>query len=322
MHGELRSYPEKPNRFDRLLDVFRSDERIEILAPHLIAARDQLQQVHTAAYLDHLEQASQQVAEPGNYQYPDIFPIRPGMDRLKASPSEYNGFYSLDPYAPIGKGTSSAAFEAANVAISAAGCLRDQKAGVVYALCRPPGHHAGRDYAGGYCYLNNAALAANHLRTSGRVAILDVDYHHGNGTQEIFWNSPDVLYVSLHGDPSFEYPYYTGYSSETGGAEAPGANLNLPLPRGTVGDEYLAALDEGVAAIRSFAPAYLVVSAGFDTHHADLFSTFDITTEDFTRIAMHIQALKMPTLLVQEGGYNLDTLPRLAAAFVAPFLHP
>lgn len=294
---------------------------MEILTPYLTAIKDQLRQVHTEAYLDYLKQASQQVTEPGYYQYPDIFPIRPGMERLKESPTEYNGFYSLDPYAPIGKGTWSAACEAAGVAISAAGYLLEHKAGVVYALCRPPGHHAGRDYAGGYCYLNNAALAANHLRASGRVAILDIDYHHGNGTQEIFWNSPDVLYVSLHADPSFEYPYYAGYSTETGGPEAPGANLNLPLPRGTNGDKYLAVLEEGLAVIRSFAPAYLVVSAGFDTHHADPFSTFDVTTKDFTRIALQIQALEMPTLLVQEGGYNLDTLPRLAAAFIAPFLH-
>jgi acetoin utilization deacetylase AcuC-like enzyme len=191
----------------------------------------------------------------------------------------------------------------------------------VFALCRPPGHHAGADYVGGYCYLNNAAIAAEAALAAGRsrVAILDIDYHHGNGTQDIFWARGDVLFVSIHADPSTDYPFFWGYADEVGEGEGEGATFNLPLPRGTRMPQFAAALDAALDRVAHFAPDLLICSYGADTFAGDPISHFSIETRDYQEIGRRIAALNLPTLIVMEGGYAVDALGENVASFLTGF---
>jgi len=186
-----------------------------------------------------------------------------------------------------------------------------------FALCRPPGHHAGRDYLGGYCYLNNAAIAAEAATAAGRrVAILDIDYHHGNGTQDIFYVRGDLLFVSIHADPRTDYPYYWGHADETGDGDGEGATLNLPLPRGADLAAYLPALGTALARIAAFAPDLLVVSYGADTFTGDPISHFRLETRDYADLGRRIAGLGLPVLTVMEGGYAVDALGANVASFL------
>jgi acetoin utilization deacetylase AcuC-like enzyme len=188
-----------------------------------------------------------------------------------------------------------------------------------FALCRPPGHHAGADYLAGYCYLNNSAVAAEAARAAGRkrVAILDVDYHHGNGTQDIFLARGDVFFASLHADPRTDYPFFWGHADETGVGEGEGATLNLPLPRGTAIAAYEAALDRALAAIAGFGADLRVCSFGADTFAGDPISAFALETADYGPVARRIAGLALPTLVVMEGGYAVDALGTNVAAFLS-----
>jgi acetoin utilization deacetylase AcuC-like enzyme len=197
--------------------------------------------------------------------------------------------------------------------------LRSNKARCAYALCRPPGHHAGYRFFGGFCYLNNAAIAARTLLKEGKVAIIDIDYHHGNGTQDIFWNEGGVFYGSLHGDPSFEYPY-SGYADEQGGSAAPGTIMNIPLPAGTTRAPYLSALHQICQAVTEFKPSFLVISVGFDTYVDDPIGSFRLYIEDYTEIGRCLTQLALPTLLVQEGGYTAGMQGLLAERLMQGFL--
>ncbi len=185
-----------------------------------------------------------------------------------------------------------------------------------YGLCRPPGHHAGRDRFGGYCFVNNAAVAAQRLRDRGieRVGVLDVDYHHGNGTQEIFESRRDVVCVSIHANPTEEFPWFAGFADERGVGEGEGANLNLPLPRGASRSAWFDALSTGLERLDSVDA--LVVSLGVDTFEGDPLGTFSLTTDDYGRMASEIAALGVPTVLVQEGGYESDDLGRNVVTFL------
>ena len=213
------------------------------------------------------------------------------------------GYHVMDGAAPINAETWTSAYAGAQSAIHAADLVLGGEA-LAYALCRPPGHHATADMAGGFCFLNNAAIAAERLRgRHPRVAILDVDVHHGNGTQQIFYGRSDVLTLSIHADPVRFYPFFWGYAAETGEGAGEGCNLNLPLPRGTADEAYLAKLDTALQRIADFAPGALVVALGLDAHESDPFQGLAITTEGFARIAERIAALKLPSVIVQEGGY-------------------
>ncbi|MBD3291915.1 MAG: acetylpolyamine amidohydrolase, partial [Armatimonadia bacterium] len=183
------------------------------------------------------------------------------------------------------------------------------------AVCRPPGHHAERRVYGGFCYFNNAAIAAHHLSAHGTVAVLDIDYHHGNGTQDIFYQRSDVLTVSIHGHPDREYPYFSGFADETGEGEGAGFNRNLPLRPGTKSAAYLRSLAEALRVIRRFDPAFLVVSLGLDTLRGDPTGTFELTGGALGEVAGRVAALGPPMLIVQEGGYNLRSIRRGARAF-------
>ncbi len=219
------------------------------------------------------------------------------------------GFYSFDGGAGFVAGTWAAVKSAYDVALTAAALVRDGEA-AAFALCRPPGHHAGRAFMGGYCYINNAAVAAQWLRDQGaaRIAILDVDYHHGNGTQEIFYGRGDVLVANLHADPLIEYPFFLGHADERGIGPGEGANHNFPMPFGTGWGAWSTALDEACVRIARFAPDVVVVSLGVDTFEKDPISRFKLTSADYPKIGARIARLGRPTLFIMEGGYAVEEI--------------
>jgi acetoin utilization deacetylase AcuC-like enzyme len=277
--------------------------------------------VHGKDYLDFLatiHEGWQRLAGAAEEVVPNIHPGR-HMSRRPVGLAGLVGYHTADTACPIGAGTWEAAVASANVAVHAASLvLGGERA--AYGLCRPPGHHAYADQAGGFCYLNNAAIAAQHLRaTLGRVAILDVDVHHGNGTQGIFYERPDVFFASLHADPSDYYPFFAGYADERGAGAGLGANLNLPLAPGSGDREVLAALDKALAAIGAFAPDALVVSLGFDASEHDPLGVLKVTSAGFAAMARRIEAEAVPTVLIQEGGYMSAVLGRNLAEFLAAF---
>ncbi len=214
------------------------------------------------------------------------------------------GLYSMDGGTPLTAGTWIAAKTGADCAVNAAHALRlGERA--TFALTRPPGHHAGADFFGGYCFLNNAALAAQHLLDDGarKVAIVDIDYHHGNGTQSIFYARDDVLFISIHADPRSEYPFYLGHADETGDGAGSGYNMNLPLPHGATPAQWFAALETACIKLAGFGADALVVSLGVDTFAGDPLSHFALQSSDFLRIGERIAHLGLPTAFVFEGGY-------------------
>ena len=293
--------------------------------PPLHAATDHgraaLLAVHTAEYVDFLANAHAlwRAAGRDGDAIPYVWPVvgrRPlRLDRIDA----LLGRFSFDAATPVASGTWDAAYWGAQAALTALDTVLDGDH--AFALCRPPGHHAGADYLGGYCYLNNAAIAARAAQAAGRgrVAILDVDYHHGNGTQDIFWDDESVFYASLHADPATDYPFFWGHADETGGGAAVGTTLNLPLPRGTGIVAYLAALDTALTAVRAFAPDLLVVSFGADTFAGDPIAGFALATVDFAAVGGRIAAAGWPALVVMEGGYATAELGANVAAFVSGF---
>jgi acetoin utilization deacetylase AcuC-like enzyme len=288
---------------------------------------DPIAAVHSVELIDLVEHAwTDAVAagrNPSRPLLPDTFLLGAyadgmALERLPLGRQDRLGAFCFDTATPIVAGTAAAAHAAVDIALTA---LDRVLAGepIAYALCRPPGHHAGRSLIGGYCFFNNAAVVAQAARDRGaqRVAILDVDFHHGNGTQQIFWDRGDVLYVSLHGDPAGIYPYFSGFAVERGTGAGDGATLNLPLPPGTDGDGYLAALDEALDAIRAFdADAPLLVSLGFDTYHTDPICNLALQTDDYARIGKAIATLGMPVVALQEGGYAIEALGANAVAFL------
>jgi acetoin utilization deacetylase AcuC-like enzyme len=219
------------------------------------------------------------------------------------------GYWCFDTATPIVEGSYEAARSAVDVALTTADLVLSGER-EAYGLCRPPGHHAPRAAFGGYCFFNNAAIAAHDVsvRTGTRVAILDVDYHHGNGSQQIFYGRNDVLYVSLHGDPKRAYPYYTGHADETGAGAGEGATLNIPLPAGCDDEQYLAAIDRAMEAISAFGSSTLVVSLGLDTYRDDPICDLALTTAGYVRIGDRVRALGQPSIVLQEGGYFIPAL--------------
>lgn len=317
---------ESPERATVIRDALLATGAYELQAPE-DHGPDPIAAVHDLEMIDLVEHVwADAIAaghDPDRPLLPDTLLLREyaaGMElgRLPTNRRDRLGAYCFDTATPIVAGTAAAARAAVDIALTA---LDRVLAGapLAYGLCRPPGHHAGRNLIGGYCYFNNAAIVAQALRArgAGRVAILDVDFHHGNGTQQIFWDREDVLYVSLHGDPAGIYPYWSGYAVERGGGTGEGFTLNLPLPPGTDGDAYLAALDEALGAIRAFdADAPLVVSLGFDTYHADPICNLGLVTDDYARIGAAIATLGMPAVVLQEGGYAVEALGANAVAFL------
>jgi acetoin utilization deacetylase AcuC-like enzyme len=278
--------------------------------------------VHDAGYLHFLETAFERwQATPlaGSAVRATSYAVRP-MQRRPDTVVGQAGYYLSGEGVPVLEGTWQAAKTSAHVAIEGArrilGGARE-----AYALCRPSGHHVYADLAGGFCYLNNAAIAAQMLVDGGaKPAVLDVDVHHGNGTQAILYQRDDIFFCSVHGDPCELYPWYAGYADETGAGKGLGCNLNLPLMAGTENDGYVAAVDMGLAAIRRFGASGLIVSLGFDAHVGDPTANLAVTGEGFRTIGQHIGSFGLPTLLVQEGGYIVEKLGDNLTAFLGGFL--
>ena len=281
-----------------------------------------LLRVHPHDYLEFLKSAYGEWRAAGRdgeaipYTFPAVRRRSVPLNRIDAR----LGRYAYDTCTPIVDGTWSSAYWSAQSALSAAeAVLEGERA--AFGLCRPPGHHAGADYFGGYCFLNTAAIAAEAAIAAGRkrVAILDVDYHHGNGTQDIFYERGDVLFVSIHADPAMDYPFYWGQADERGEGEGEGATLNIPLVRGTAFSEYERALGSALEAISAYAPELLIVSYGADTHVRDPISFFSLDTQDYPAMARRIASLGLPTLVLMEGGYAVDDLGANVAAFLSGF---
>jgi acetoin utilization deacetylase AcuC-like enzyme len=303
--GELVRPHECAERAEFVLDRVQATGLGDIVSPEQFGLEPVLR-VHDAQFVDFLGSAWKDWVATGNKgeAIPDCWPARRMVQRIPDSISGKLGYYAMAAETSISAGSWEAACASADVALTAAARISVGARGV-FALCRPPGHHAARDLYGGYCFLNNAAIAAQYLRDHGssRVAVLDVDFHHGNGTQDIFYERSDVLFSSIHGDPLDAFPYFAGYADETGAGEGVGYNQNLPLPRGSDFSAWRAALDTALARIDRFAPSALVVSLGVDTFEHDPISFFKLRTDDFTQYGRLIGALRIPTLFVLEGGY-------------------
>lgn len=303
--GRLVPPHECPERAEIVLERVRAVGLGEVAAPSRFGLAPVLQ-VHDQKFVEFLQGAWTDWVAAGNLgeAIPDCWPARRMMQRCPENVTGRLGYYAMAGETSISAGTWEAARAAADVAVTAAGHIH-RGAPAAFALCRPPGHHAARDLYGGYCFLNNAAIAAQLLRDKGaaRVAILDVDFHHGNGTQDIFYERADVLYVSLHGDPVHAFPYFTGFADETGAAAGTGYNMNLPMPPGTGFSVWGDALKSALERIRRFRPDALVVSLGVDTFAGDPISFFKLQSADFSRYGQMIGACRLPTLFVFEGGY-------------------
>ena len=316
-------------RAERIRTTLEADDAFTIEAPteHGI---DPILAVHDAGLVRFVEEAwpaarAQSIARPNLLA--DTFPtfrmfegMSPDFVAAIAEPTfaaGRAGWWGFDTANPLVAGTYGAARAAVDVALTTVDLVVGGER-AAYGLCRPPGHHAARSMYGGYCFFNNAAIAAESVvRSTGQnVAILDVDYHHGNGSQQIFWRRGDVLYVSLHADPDRQYPFFLGRANETGEAEGSGANLNIPLPAGTDDDAYLAALDRGLAAIAATPGDVVVVSLGFDTYGHDPIGDFALTTAVYHECGRRAAALGRKLVILQEGGYHRPSLGANARAWL------
>jgi acetoin utilization deacetylase AcuC-like enzyme len=317
--GAIISHPEQVERYRLLLEA--TQDGGHLLREAGDAGLDPIFAVHDAGYVAFLRDVWERRAElPGIED--EILTghfARPQMHRRPEGLLGLIGLYTADTSTPVRAGTWAAAYGSAQVAIAAADAALSESH--AYALCRPPGHHAYADSAGGFCYFNNSAIAAERLRatTGGRVAILDIDVHHGNGTQGIFYGRGDVLTVSVHADPADYFPYFAGYADETGAGPGEGFNRNLPLPQGSGDAAWLAAIREGLSAIAAITPTALVVALGLDASADDPIGALKVTTRGFQEAAALIADAKLPTAIVQEGGYLCLALPRNLAAFLAGF---
>ena len=319
--GGLRvPYLENTDRMDRILNALRQADWAEFCAPTDFGL-DPIHAVHDREYIDFLASCWTEWLASEAQDKSVLLPATFALRRQSHKPTGLlgrMGYYLMDLSACIVEGTYTAALAAANCALNAAEAMSNEER-VAFALCRPPGHHAGKDYAGGYCFINNASVAANWLSSKGRIALLDIDYHCGNGTQDIFYDRADVLTISIHADPNVEYPHFWGYASETGAGPGVGFHRNFPLEKGTDNARYLSALEEALTLIRKFGPAYLVVSAGMDIYADDPLGTIKVTTEGIGEIGKRIASLGLPTLVVMEGGYANEFLGTNILHFLGEF---
>jgi acetoin utilization deacetylase AcuC-like enzyme len=314
-----RPSAECPARANNVIAAISKSGFGEIVAPDMFDEQKYLR-IHSPDYLEFLRNVwDEWVAsdEQGANARPDTF-VGAGMRHVDTQSIVGKlGRYSFDATSPFVAGSWQAIRTSANTALTGAEIIKGNDR-FAFAACRPPGHHATERYCGGYCYLNNNSLAAQSLLDSGasRVAILDVDYHHGNGTQSIFYERSDVMTISLHADPAVEYPFFLGYADERGAGKGQGFNTNYPLPFGTDWQNYKIALADALDQVRQFSPDALVVALGLDTFAGDPTTYFEIGSDDFSLMGNAIGALKLPTLVVLEGGYSVEWIGRNTVNFL------
>ncbi|MGB0866897.1 MAG: histone deacetylase family protein [Granulosicoccaceae bacterium] len=306
--GVLRQSPEVPTRGDVLLASAR-DAGHEIRAPKALGI-EPAASIHPPSYihfLEHIHRRWRALPNASEEVIPNVHPLR-RSNSYPSSPIGQAGFHLGDTACPVGAGTYTAALAATHCAATAADLVLANHS-VAYALCRPPGHHAAQDVAGGFCFFNNSAIAAQRLRqTHSRVAIVDVDLHHGNGTQNIFYHRDDILTASLHADPHAIYPFFWGHAHERGEDAGIGYNINAPLPVGSADQAFIAALESILEQVLAFSPGALVVALGLDASEHDPFGGLSLSTEGFAKVSQLLADLALPTVLVQEGGYLCDAL--------------
>ena len=310
-NGALHPPSETQGRTDAILEALGKTE-----VPS-DAGMDAILRVHEAGYVEFLRTAHRDWLSAGRTgdAFPYTFPLVARRTRHWNRIDATFGNYCFDTSTPIGPGTWEAAYWSVQTAIASVdAALAGERC--AFGLCRPPGHHAGRDYCGGYSYLNTAAIAAEWALAAGiaKVAVLDVDYHHGNGTQDIFAGREDVLFASVHADPLTDYPFYWGHADESRENV-----MNIPLPRETTWEGYAPALDKAVEWLRRGSPQLLIVSYGADTHEADPISHFKLKTSDYLSMARRIASIGLPTIVLMEGGYAVEALGANVAAFLSGF---
>ena len=320
--GRMAPAVEVPARVERVKAEAERRKIGPVLAPRDFGM-EPVSRVHDAGLVTFLSEASalwrKVYGEDAPPAIPSSWPARGMRNRFHGDVESRLGTYAFDTATPIVRGTWGASLSAANCALNAAEAIKSGER-AAFALARPPGHHASADVFGGYCYLNNVAIAAQWCVDHGlKPAVLDVDYHHGNGTQSIFYGRGDVLFVSIHGDPSFAYPHFLGFADELGEGRGEGANLNLPLPMYSAWDAYAGALEAAVKKIRAFGPDVLLVSLGLDSFEADPISKFKLRAEDYLRRGEVLADLKLPTVFNFEGGYNLDALAAITVNVLEGF---
>jgi acetoin utilization deacetylase AcuC-like enzyme/GNAT superfamily N-acetyltransferase len=303
-HVEELGYVESPVRIDTILKELDKTGLFNKIAPRHFSER-YIKTVHDGQFVDYFKKVCAGLA-PGQSIYPYVFPIRNIARPPKELPVR-TGYYCIDTFTPINGNAFLAAKRAVDCALTAAEQILEGYR-LAYALVRPPGHHAERRSFGGFCYFNSAAIAAQYLSAYGRVAILDIDYHHGNGAQNIFYQRPDVLTTSIHGHPSFAYPYFSGFADEKGAGAGKGFNINIPLPEKIDGRRYYQVLSEAVKRITRFRPQFLIVPLGLDTAREDPTGSWSLEADDFEAVGRMIGSLRLPTLVVQEGGYDTRVL--------------
>ena len=321
---------EVAERAERIRVALEADGGFELVEP-TEHGLDPILAVHDEGLVRFVETAWTEVRGQGvdrSFLVADTYPVRAmfegmspeaiGRLRVPIAIGGRTGYYGLDSSNPLVQGTWTAARGAVDVALTTADLIVDGGQQTAYGLCRPPGHHAARSMAGGYCFFNNAAIAAESItrRTGERVAILDVDIHHGNGTQQIFWRRGDVLYASIHADPAYLYPFFLGYADETGEGPGAGANFNQPLPAGTGDAPYLESVDRAVEGIGRTPGSIVVVSLGFDTFGQDPIGTFALSTAVYHEIGRRVANLGRRLVILQEGGYHRPSLGENARAWL------
>ena len=310
-HVHDRGYVEAPVRITSIMKHLEASSLFTIKNPRSYPEKH-IRKVHDNRYIDYFKRVCDSLPE-GKSIYPYVFPIR-NKTKPPADDSVLAGYYCIDTFTPINKNAWLAAKGAVDCALTCCDALIEGRK-IAYSLVRPPGHHAERGAFGGFCYFNTAAIAAEYLTGYGRIAILDIDYHHGNGQQEIFYMRDDVLTVSLHGHPSFAYPYFSGYSDEKGEGGGTGYNINIPLKEKIDGEEYRKALKTAIGRINRFKPDYLIVALGLDTAQNDPTGTWSLGSTDFRENGRLIGMAGYPTLVTQEGGYRTKSLGINARSF-------
>ncbi len=303
-HVEELGYVESPVRIETILKELDKTGLFNRISPRHFSER-YIKTVHDAQFVDYFKKVCANL-EPGESIYPYVFPIRNVARPPKELPVRA-GYYCIDTFTPINGNAYLAAKRAVDCALTIAEKILEGYS-LAYALVRPPGHHAERRAFGGFCYFNSAAVAAQYLSTYGKVCLLDIDYHHGNGAQNIFYKRPDVLTISLHGQPRFAYPYFSGFSDERGDGAGKGYNVNIPLPEELDGQRYQQVLSEALKRAERFRPQFLIVALGLDTAKEDPTGSWSLEADDFEAVGKMIGSLHLPTLVVQEGGYDTRVL--------------